>query len=77
MWRIQQFEFRGDYRIWVRFADGVSGEVDLLPDLWGPTGEPLRDPAVFAQVALDESGTLAWPNGFDVAPDALYAELRG
>ena len=47
MWRIQQFEFRGDYRIWVRFADGVSGEVDLLPDLWGPTGEPLRDPAVF------------------------------
>ena len=76
MWRIEKFEFRGGYRIWVRFADGVSGEVDLQPDLWGPVGEPLRDPAMFASAGLDEFGVLAWPTGFDLAPDALHAELK-
>ena len=76
MWRIEQFELRGDYRVWVRFEDGLSGEVDLRPDLWGETGEPLLNRAVFAQAGLDECGGLAWPTGFDVAPDALHAELR-
>ena len=77
MWRIERFELRGDYRIWVVFADGANGEVDLEPDLWGEVGAPLRSPALFAQVALDEAGTLAWPNGFDIAPDVLHAELVG
>ena len=76
MWRIERFELRGDYRIWVQFADGVSGEIDLEPDLWGEVGAPLRAPALFAQVGLDEFGALAWPNGFDVVPDALHAELK-
>lgn len=39
--------------------------------------EPLRNPAYFARVAVDpESGTIAWPNGVDMAPEPLYAEAR-
>jgi hypothetical protein len=75
MWKIRSFRVTAPYRLWVEFADGVRGEVDLSADLWGPLGEPLRDQAVFALVELDEFGALAWPNGFDVAPDALHAEL--
>jgi hypothetical protein len=35
------------------FNDGSKRVVDLTADLWGPMGEPLRDPAVFRQVRLD------------------------
>ena len=59
----------------LRFADGVEGIVDLSGDLWGEMFEPLRDPEYFAQVRLDEDGAPAWPNGLDLAPDALYEDL--
>ena len=39
--------------------------------------EPLRDPAYFAQVFVDEFGAVAWPNGVDLCPDSLYRDIRG
>ena len=58
----------------VRFNDGTIREIDLRDDLWGPVFAPLRDPAVFRQVRVDEElGTLVWPNGTDLAP---YAPSR-
>ena len=60
------------YRLWVRFNDGLEGEVDLSGELDGAMFEPLRDRAVFAQVRVDpEVHTIAWPNGADVAPEFL------
>ncbi len=59
----------------LRFADGVEGTVDLTGDLWGEMFEPLQDPAYFAGVRLDEDGAPSWPNGLDLAPDALYEDL--
>lgn len=63
------------YRLWVRFEDGVSGEVALGDRLFGPVFEPLRDLKLFRQVAIDEFGAISWPNGADLAPDALYQTL--
>ncbi|MGH7687152.1 MAG: DUF2442 domain-containing protein [Candidatus Dormibacteria bacterium] len=63
------------YRLKLRFADGVTGTVDLSNDLWGEMFEPLKDPEYFAQVRLDEDGAPAWPNGLDLAPDALYEDV--
>jgi len=37
--------------------------------------EPLRDEAYFRQVGIDEFGVICWPNGADLAPDALHQEL--
>jgi hypothetical protein len=37
--------------------------------------EPLRDPDRFAEVSLDEFGAPCWPNGADIAPDAIYEDL--
>jgi hypothetical protein len=76
MWTIVELKVLEGSRLWLRFADGLSGEIDLGPDLWGPLGEPLRDPALFAAVQVDEFGALAWPNGFDAAPDALWQDLK-
>jgi hypothetical protein len=66
------------FRIEVRFQDGTAGELDLASRLFGPVFEPLAsDPALFRKVFVDEFGAVCWPNGADLAPDALYRQLRG
>jgi hypothetical protein len=65
-----------NYQLEVAFEDGTNGIVSLKDRLFGPVFEPLRDPAMFRQVSVDEFGAVCWPNGADLAPDALYEKLR-
>jgi hypothetical protein len=65
-----------DYVVWVRFEDGTEGEIDLTNELWGPVFEPLKAPENFRQVAVAEYGTIAWPNGADLAPEFVYERVR-
>jgi hypothetical protein len=64
------------YMLDVMFSDGTGGKVDLSSRLFGPMFEPLRDPALFSQVHVDEFGAVCWPNGADLAPDALYRVIK-
>ena len=69
----------GQHRLHLRFEDGVEGEVDIAA-LVAFTGmlAPLADPTYFAEVTTDaETGTVTWPNGADLDPDVLYAEITG
>lgn len=77
MLHVIEVQPRGGYRLWLRFDDGAEGEVDLGPELEGPIFEPLRDPQLFAQVAVDaDARTIAWPNGADFAPEFLPPLMR-
>ena len=69
----------GNHRLFLRFADGVAGEVDLDRLVrWEGVFEPLRDSVLFAQVHVDvELGTVAWPGGADIDPDVLYSAVTG
>jgi Protein of unknown function (DUF2442) len=58
------------------FSDGTKGIVSIKERLFGPVFEPLRDPAYFARVGVDEFGAVCWQNGADLAPDALYEQVR-
>lgn len=69
-------EYRGGYRIEIGFNDGVSGTVDFRSWLEGPVFELLKDQAYFARFFI-EGGTVAWPNGADIAPETLYERARG
>ncbi len=55
-----------------RFDDGTEKEIDLSQWFKGPVFEPLKDPKLFKRFFI-EGGTLAWPNGVDIAPESLYA----
>ncbi len=64
------------YQLVVRFEDGTEGVVEMRDRLFGPAFEPLQDTAMYEQVFIDEFGAVAWPNGADLAPDALYERIR-
>lgn len=56
-----------DYRLPVRFNNGVAGEVF----------ESLRDPALFATAYQHPAmRTVAWANGADLAPKFLLELMR-
>jgi hypothetical protein len=72
---VVQAEYRGDFRIHLRFSDGAAGTIDFSPWLQGPVFEPLKDLKFFKRFFVD-GGTVSWPNGADIAPETLYEEVR-
>ena len=67
------------FRLHLRFEDGVEGTIDLSKHIQlEGVFAPLADPGFFKQVRVNsELGTIVWPNGADLDPDVLYAEISG
>lgn len=55
-----------------RFDDGTEKRIDVSQWFKGPVFEPFKDLKLFKKFFV-EGGTLAWANGVDIAPEALYA----
>ncbi len=68
----------GGYRLWLRFDDGVEGEVDVASLVsFAGVFEPLKDPVVFASVHVNtDLGTIVWATGADIDPVVLYETVR-
>jgi hypothetical protein len=66
----------GGHSLEIEFSDGTVGrrDFDFVRDKTGPMAEPLKDPAYFARVFI-EDGALTWPNGYDWDPIALHDEM--
>ena len=72
-------EAREGYRIWIRYADGASGEVDLS-DLAGKgVFAAWNDRAFFESVHLTDYRAIAWgeDDEIDACADELYMRLTG
>jgi len=77
MFRVVQARYLKDYVIWIQFADGVEGEVDLADELYGEVFEPLRNKEYFKSFFVSpDCHTIVWPNGADFAPEFLYAAIQ-
>ncbi len=77
MCRLVEARYVREFTLWLRFSDGVEGEVDLSEELDGPIFEPLKDPKVFCSFKLHpELHTVTWPNGADFAPEFLHERIR-
>ncbi len=68
-------EYQGGHRIRVTFSNGVEGTIDFGQWLHGPVFEPLQDAEYFRRFFVD-GGTVAWPNGADIAPETLYEQAE-
>lgn len=69
-------EARPDRKIWVRFEDGVEGEVDVshLQDL--SVFSHLKDDEEFNKVYVHpELRLVCWGEDFEIAPCRLYHKL--
>jgi len=65
------------YRLFLRFNNGASGEVDLRDELVGEIFDALKDPAQFATAYQHPvMKTVAWANGADFAPEFLLELLN-
>lgn len=75
--KVTKIDAVGGHRLRQRFSDGSMGGRDFteIVSQEGPMLGPLRDPDYFRRVFLD-FGTPTWPNGYDLAPRALHAELQ-
>src|SRR5258708_13020518 len=77
MIKVTKLKYLGGHRLQATFSDGSAGEHDFsaLVAETGPMVEPLRDPAYFARVFL-EDGAPTWPNSFDMDPEWLRREIE-
>ena len=64
-------EYKHDYKISLKFNDGVNGVVDLNTFLEGEIYEPLKNTEYFKKFTLD-TWTIGWENGADFAPEFLH-----
>jgi hypothetical protein len=77
-WRVVSVEALQGYRLRVCFRDGLEGVVDMSRLVAS------SDAGVFAALADSEAfnrvfvalGAVCWPDGLDIAPDAIYAAIK-
>lgn len=61
-----------NYKLWVRFNNGVAKIFDFTPIIDSPAFSPLKDKDVFNSVYIDY-GVTVWKDGeIDIAPEYLY-----
>lgn len=77
MFKVVEVRALANYRLWVRYADGVEGIVDLSPLVGKGVFALWDDYAAFEQVYVGSSGEIAWSDSVDICPDAVYMKITG
>lgn len=75
-WHVTHLAVLPDHRLDVEFADGTRGIVDMSREDFRGVFAPLADEAYFSKASIAD-GAVVWPNGVDIAPDAMYEEVTG
>ena len=70
-------EPRAGFCIWLRYEDGVEGEIDLSDVAGKGVFAAWLDRDFFEDVRIGELGEIAWRNEIDLCPEALYLEITG
>lgn len=65
------------YKLRLRYADGVTGVVDLSHLVGKGVFQLWNDPEAFARLSIGTAGELRWSDEVDLCADALYLEITG
>jgi hypothetical protein len=74
-WDVIDVKVAGDFSLVVRFRDGLEGAVKFLPSFFRGVFTHLASPPEFQKVHVVD-GVVTWPGELDLAPDAMYAEIK-
>ena len=66
-----------NYWIWIRFDDGVEGEIDLSDFAGHGVFKAWEDRAFFENVKVAEYEAITWPGDLSLCSDMLYMRLTG
>lgn len=65
------------YCIWIRYSDGVAGEIDLSYLAGRGVFKEWLSRSFFETVHVTLDGGVAWRQDIELCPDALYMQLTG
>lgn len=74
-WDVTEVRIVGEFALTVRFRDGLEGAVKFLPTFFRGVFSHLASFSEFQKVHIVD-GVLTWPGELDLAPDAMYAEIK-
>lgn len=74
-WDVTEVRVIGAFALSVRFRDGLEGTVTFLPSFFRGVFTHLASLPEFRKVQVVE-GAVTWPGELDLAPEAMYAEIR-
>lgn len=78
MLHIMEATYVGEYKIRLRYPNGIEGIVDFGGHERINMLQPWDDLSYFASFRINpETGTLEWPNGVDISPEYLYSKVSG
>ncbi|MBW8051928.1 MAG: DUF2442 domain-containing protein [Cytophagales bacterium] len=60
-----------NYKIWLKFKDGVTKTVNFRPFIGKGFTREILNSEYFKKVKIESGGGLTWPNGYDFCPDFL------
>jgi len=74
--RVTACKVEDDYKLWLRFEDGLEGSVFLGNLLEIGAFKLWRDVREFEKVSVDpETATVTWEGGIRLDPDILYQDV--
>ena len=77
MFKATEVKALPDYRVWIKFSDGIEGEIDLSHLVGKGVFEKWEDPLFFEKVHVGKSGDIQWDDTIDLCPDAVYMKITG
>ncbi len=76
MHTITECRAESNYTLWLRFDDGLEGNVNLGDLVLTESYRALSDEDIFSRVAIDPvANVVTWGGGIKLDPEVLYRDL--
>lgn len=77
MYKLIEVKPLNDFKILLKYSNGVSGEYDLSKVIQRNDFKILRSEKIFNQVFIDEkTNDVCWPCGVSLCKNAIYRQIE-